>query len=140
MGFGVFQLDINKWDQWKENSKYLIPYDDSDLTMMAERDSQMAQRTLKKALETIESVSSLKFVKYDTNNCLSGDPCSWYIKFIRTTGPFSSKLGRNKKSGPHLIKLNSRGVLETKYHFYIIHEVRSIVGLCHLPGLGHVVF
>ena len=116
MGFGVFQLDIKKWDQWRENSKYLIPYDDSDLTEKAEKE------TLRKALETIESVSSLKFVKYDRNNCVSGGPCSWFIQFIRANG-FSSNLGRNKKSGGHLIKLHSQAILEIKNHHHIIHEV-----------------
>ena len=117
MGFGVFQLNIKKWDQWKENSKYLIPYDDSDLTKKAE------EKTLRKAMETIESVSSLKFVKYDMNKCLPGDPCSWYLKFIKSKKGFYTELGRNKKSGNNDIKVHWLAISETKYHFYVIHEV-----------------
>ena len=80
MGYGVFQLDILKWDQCKDlkNSKYRIPYDDSDLIDTADTNgSQRRLATLKKALETIELVSNLKFEKYDMNlDCSSDDPCS----------------------------------------------------------------
>ena len=81
MGYGVFQTtNILKWDQWKENGKYLIPYDSSDLKKKAE------EKTLRIALETIESISNLKFVKYDNvmiNNCSNNiTPCCSGLKII----------------------------------------------------------
>ena len=79
MGYGVFELGILKWDQWKENSKYLIPYDDSELIETNDNgDSLRRLATLKTALEKIELVSSLKFVH--VNSCLPGDPCSSGLK------------------------------------------------------------
>ena len=68
----MFELDIGKWDQWKDfqNGKYLIPYDDSDLRKKTE------EETLRIALEAIEFESNLKFVKYDPKTCSKGEPCS----------------------------------------------------------------
>ena len=71
----MFELGVLKWDQWKENSKYLIPYNDSELTVNTEKTkTEKSKETLKKALEKIELVSNLKFV--NINSCLPGDPCS----------------------------------------------------------------
>ena len=75
---------INKWDHWVENGKYQISYDDSDFTGRKHR-KELA--TIKKALETLESKTHLKFVKYDNNTCAHGThPCSWYMKFKRSEG------------------------------------------------------
>lgn len=88
MGFAMFQPNISKWNNWIENGKYLISYDDSDITHPSK------QRTLKKALETLESVTSFKFVKYERcmnspcwdGRCSDGDPCSWYMEFVPSKG------------------------------------------------------
>ena len=76
--FGVqalFDTTVGKWDHWIENGKYLISYDDSELTCGVEK------KTIAKALEVLESVTSLKFVKYNSDSCTNSHPCSWYMKF-----------------------------------------------------------
>ena len=72
--FGVqalFDTTVDKSDHWIENGKYVISYDDSELTYRVEK------KTIAKALEVLESVTSLKFVKYNKYSCF----CSWYMKF-----------------------------------------------------------
>lgn len=132
MGYGIFQTDIGKWDNWIENGKYLIAYDDSDFR-------KLERKTIKKALEALESNTHLKFVKYDreTNTtvindrkirCAPGDPCNWYIKFQRSKKGFSAYIGRDKKAGAHNIQLlvqdgNQKPMTEINNYFYVVHEV-----------------
>ena len=126
MGYGVFQADIYKWDNWIENGKYLIAYDDSEF-------KKLERKTIKKALDTLESNTSLKFVKYDNSTCTpERDPCSWYMKFERSKR-FSANIGRNKKSGPHNIQLIVRSIdgkqkpmTEITNYYHVVHEVRSL--------------
>ena len=82
-GYGIFETGINKWDNWIENGKYLIAYDDSEF-------KKLERKTIKKALEILESNTHLKFVKYGDYTCTSdAHPCSWYMKFQRTKKGFS---------------------------------------------------
>ena len=94
-GYGIFQTNgADKWDNWVENGKYLIAYDHSDF-------GKLERKTIKKSLETLESKTHLKFVKYDLNTrtvkydrntltCAPGapdpHPCNWYMKFVRSEG------------------------------------------------------
>ena len=121
-GYGIFETGIYKWDHWQENGKYLISYDDSQFTNKDER------RTIEKALNTLESVTSLKFVKYDPYTCSLGDKCSWYILFVRSKKAFLASIGREKKAGPHDIQLlvgrgSKNPMAEEKNYFYVVHEV-----------------
>ena len=121
MGYGVFQTDIYKWDNWIDNGKYLIAFDDSEF-------KKLERKTIKKALDTLESNTSLKFVKYDNSTCThEKDPCSWYMKFHRSN-QFSAQIGREKKSGPHYIHLlvkngKQKPMTEITNYYYVVHEV-----------------
>ena len=122
MGYGVFETGIYKWDNWIENGKYLIAYDDSEF-------KKLERKTIKKALDTLESNTSLKFVKYDNSTCTPEiDPCSWYMKFQRSNQRFAAEIGREKKSGPHYIQLlvksgTQKPMTEITNYFYVVHEV-----------------
>ena len=123
MGYGIFEPGIDKWDHWPENGKYLISYDDSEFTNDNER------RTIEKALDTLESNTHLKFVKYDKKNCTSSThPCNWYMQFLRSNQGFKTTIGREKKSGPHSIHLlvkrgRQNPMADESNYFYVIHEV-----------------
>ena len=78
---GIDGIKWNRWDNWIENGKYLIPYE-------SEFGRRNGQRTIDKALRILETVTSLKFVKYDRYTCQPGEPCNWYIKFQRSEGIF----------------------------------------------------
>ena len=122
MGYGIFQTDIGKWDNWIENGKYLIAYDDSDFIRKLER------KTIKKALDTLEFNTHLKFVKYDRKTCAPGDPCNWYMKFQRSKKGFLAYIGRDKKAGAHNIQLlvqngKQKPMTEITNYFYVVHEV-----------------
>ena len=121
MGYGVFETGIYKWDNWIDNGKYLIAYDDSEF-------KKLERKTIKKALDTLESNTSLKFVKYDNHTCAQGDPCNWYMKFQRSKKGFSAFIGRNKKSGPHDIQLlvkngNQEPMKNITNYYHVVHEV-----------------
>jgi len=122
-GYGIFETGIDKWDNWIENGKYLIAYDDSEF-------KKLERKTIKKALEILEANTHLKFVKYGDYTCTSdAHPCSWYMKFQRTKKGFSTAVGREKKSGPHFIQLlvgrsgQQNPMEEESNYFYVIHEV-----------------
>ena len=103
-GYGMFQTNgADKWDNWVENGKYLIAYNHSEF-------GKLERKTIKKALETLESKTHLKFVKYDLDtrtlkydrNTLTcppvpknpgiqtTHPCNWYMKFVRSEGILKS--------------------------------------------------
>ncbi len=91
-GYSILQTNgADKWDHWVENGKYLIAYNHSDF-------GKLERKTIKMALETLESKTHLKFVKYDpytgtvkydrnTLTCVPGQhPCNWYMKFKSSEG------------------------------------------------------
>ena len=105
----MFQPGIEKWDNWRENGKYLISYDDSEFTS----DKTTAERrTIEKALHTLESVTSLKFVKFDRYTCPPDDgsgpdphPCNWYMKFQRSKNGVYSEPFDCRVSAAWVLKL-----------------------------------
>ena len=137
MGYAIFGLEpgFYKWDQWIENGKYLISYDDSEFR-------SKERKTIEKALETLESKTHLKFVKYDRKTCTLGShPCNWYIKYQRSKKGFMSPIGREKKSGPHFIQLlikderKENPMADITNYFYVIHEVWNLLLMGYQRGV-----